>query len=122
MVTKRPVDISAAAAKSLAHQVTVKRGVNLGIRAHDLRARNAAINVATRISRRGVILGLILGQCWTVCHALAGFNSTISFQYTGSKSHTGALCPTRLLTLATNTFLEISRAPSNARCRVFCWQ
>lgn len=72
MVTMRAVNKSATATKALAYQIVVNLGVNLFGWPGDLRARNAAINVAARVSRRGIVLKLVEMKMGAVCHALAG--------------------------------------------------
>lgn len=121
VVTMRTVDKTAAATKSLVYQLAVKMGINLVAGACHLRACQAAIDITAWVNRCGEILNLIERVRRAVCHA-AGFSAARSCQYTGAKDHSGPVWAVKYCNGQTNVFLAISRAPSDARCLVFCWQ
>lgn len=122
VVAMRAVHKGPTAAKSLAHQIAVDLGVDLLAWPRNLRAGDAAIKVAAGVCRRGVVLNLCQWNTGAMCHALAVCDAASSFQYTGSNTHAGAGRSVRLVTLLMNAVREISRAPNDARWRVFCWQ
>ena len=122
MVTIGAVDKATTAAKALLHKMTVDLTVNLLTWSGNLRAGDATLDVAARVCGRDVILNLRQGEGGAVCHALAGADAASSFQYTGSNFQTGTGWLAKDLMRATNVSLGISRAPSDARWTVFCWQ
>ena len=122
LITIGSVDKVTTAAKTLLHQIAVDLAVNLLTGSCNMRAGDAPLDVAARVCGRDVILNLRQGESGAVCHALAGSDTASSFQYTSSNFQTGTGCLAKCLTRATNVSLGISRAPSDARWKVFCWQ
>lgn len=72
VVAMRPINKTTTAAEPLVHQFAVNLGTDVLAWSGNLRAGDAAIQVAAGIRCCGVVLNLIEWKTDAVCHAFAG--------------------------------------------------
>src|SRR5512133_3506876 len=118
----RAVIKQATASKAVAHQHRISLGVDQMRGRGHLGAGNLPVQITAGVLCCGIELKRFERCFLGLIHAGAVLNASISCQYRDLKCQSIAGRRDAVWTRLTNSVLEISCAPSDLRCAVFCWQ